>query len=930
MIRQLLGVVGFVAAITPVQAQCPRTAPGFGPGGVGGTISDLLTVDLGSGPRLYAAGNFAAIGDAVATGVARFDGSTWSALGAGIDVSSPDVLSPAMVSRLVAVDFGGPKVCALGSFHSAGGQSARGVALWDGASWDVLGGGPIPPPGQDLSLLWAAVFDDGSGPRLFVGGSLRSEGGTDPYLACWNGTAWTAVADAPTADPCDPGGHGYCERFGSINGLAAFDDGAELALFVAGDFDRVAGVPGFNFARWNGSTWSLPGGGIGGSTGLVRAMVLHDDGGGSALYLQGTLTGAPDPRVVRWNGTRFSALGVSPALVAGEFASLPGFAGAPAGLWLVANRPDAGSIVRASRWDGASWVSFDYSLDYYGGANALGVFDSGSGPELFVGGGYHRIGNAVAAGIAAFDGTAWHGFGSGLGFTSEMGLPGYVAALAVHDDGSGSTLYAAGQLVWTGGNQVANLVRWSGSQWQPIPGETLPYLNFIRKLISADVGQGPSLYMAGNIKIGNSNPVPFARWDGQSITAMGTMLDVFDLAVFDAGTGPKLYAASPASLLRLDGAYFTTVYSQASGDLRALAVHDDGTGPALYVAGRFASFGGVSCTNIVRYDGSMWSAVGSGVGGAGYTHIDVLRSHDDGRGAKLYAGGTFTDAGGVAVSNLAAWDGSAWADVSGGVGGTPGVVYALESFDDGQGGGDALFVGGQFTSAGGASAANLAKWNGSSWSAAGLGTLGRIPTVRTLLSVELPSLGGRTLTVGGDFEVLGDVPSQRFGRIEPCDSTGAAYCFGDGSATPCPCANSGAPGHGCQNSASTGGALLASTGSTSPDTIVLHVSGELTHSLTIFLQGNTTLSPGLNFGDGLRCAGGNLKRLYAKNASGGSASAPGPGDLSISARSAALGDAIAPGHRRYYQAYYRDGNPGFCPNPPGSSFNASNGLKIDW
>ena len=54
------------------------------------------------------------------------------------------------------------------------------------------------------------------------------------------------------------------------------------------------------------------------------------------------------------------------------------------------------------------------------------------------------------------------------------------------------------------------------------------------------------------------------------------------------------------------------------------------------------------------------------------------------------------------------------------------------------------------------------------------------------------------------------------------------------------------------------------------------------------------------------------------------------GDLSVSARSAQLGDAIPIGGTRYYQAYYRDPNPSFCPAPQGSTFNSTTGLSIVW
>ena len=47
-------------------------------------------------------------------------------------------------------------------------------------------------------------------------------------------------------------------------------------------------------------------------------------------------------------------------------------------------------------------------------------------------------------------------------------------------------------------------------------------------------------------------------------------------------------------------------------------------------------------------------------------------------------------------------------------------------------------------------------------------------------------------------------------------------------------------------------------------------------------------------------------------------------------RSAALGDTIAQGSTRFYQVYYRDPNPSFCPDPPGGTFNVSNAIAVIW
>jgi hypothetical protein len=162
---------------------------------------------------------------------------------------------------------------------------------------------------------------------------------------------------------------------------------------------------------------------------------------------------------------------------------------------------------------------------------------------------------------------------------------------------------------------------------------------------------------------------------------------------------------------------------------------------------------------------------------------------------------------------------------------------------------------------------------------------------------------------------------------------GSAYCFGDGtSGAACPCGNAGASGRGCENSVGTGGAVLTTAGTTNPDTIVLTSSGELPVAPSIFLQGTVSLATPVTFGDGLRCVGGILKRLYVEPASGGVVSAPevSSGDPSITARSAALGDPLSPGMTRFYQVYYRDPDPVFCPTPTGNTWNVSNARTLTW
>jgi hypothetical protein len=100
---------------------------------------------------------------------------------------------------------------------------------------------------------------------------------------------------------------------------------------------------------------------------------------------------------------------------------------------------------------------------------------------------------------------------------------------------------------------------------------------------------------------------------------------------------------------------------------------------ALAVTGTDLYAGGVA-----RWNGSAWSALGSGVGGPVYA---LTMS-----GADLYAGGAFWAPDGAPGNFIAKWDGSAWSALGSGMNM---YVYALAT--DGAG---HLFVGGGFTLAG--------------------------------------------------------------------------------------------------------------------------------------------------------------------------------------------------------------------------------------
>jgi hypothetical protein len=507
----------------------------------------------------------------------------------------------------------------------------------------------------------------------------------------------------------------------------------------------------------------------------------------------------------------------------------------------------------------------------------------------------------------------------------------HIDACLVFDDGTGVKLWVAGNF-WTS-NFAVNVARWDGASWIWTPGlnDTVDAL----AIYDEGVGQGPLLYAGGvfTLPAGRS----LALWNGNSWESVGGGVKPYvpgggtavnALAEFDSGNGPDLYVGgqfagagtttvASKGIVRWNGATNTwhplgsglTPGTFVNPYVENLLVYDDGNGRALFVAGNFGSAGGQPIPWLAKWDGSNWSSVGSGINGL----VTGMCAWDDGSGTKLYVSGLMTLAGGVPVSKLAIWDGSSWSPFP-----AP-PAAALETmvpFDDGRG--PALFTGGfvQTSTAGG-------RWDGTSWSSlgSGIGSLARAAVVHDDGSGHGPDLyfGGLFYTVGGGTQ------SVHIARWIRCPGPIDSFCPGDHTLAACPCGNPGVSGHGCENSAATGGALLTPFGSTSPDTLRFASSGELESSLTIFLQGSAPTASAVAFGSGLRCSGGALLRLFVTHASGGIANAPGTDGPTLGERSAALGDPLGPGDVRLYQAYYRDPFAA-C----GSTFNVTNGVRVVW
>jgi hypothetical protein len=173
-------------------------------------------------------GDFSQAAGQPASRIASWDGTTWSALGAGVDDT---------VYALAEYDDGsGSKLYAGGRFQNAGGAPADRIACWDGTAWSALPGpftlafpSSIPPRVSALATTDTLTGGASTGSALVIGGIFTSIAGLDiEGLAWWDGTQWSSP---------------YGDVDGSVWALCS-DPGR---LCVGGGFAVAGGVPSTSF-----------------------------------------------------------------------------------------------------------------------------------------------------------------------------------------------------------------------------------------------------------------------------------------------------------------------------------------------------------------------------------------------------------------------------------------------------------------------------------------------------------------------------------------------------------------------------------------------------------------------------------------------------------------------------------------------------------
>ncbi|MBL8755229.1 MAG: hypothetical protein JNK15_18160 [Planctomycetes bacterium] len=195
----------------------------------------------------------------------------------------------------------------------------------------------------------------------------------------------------------------------------------------------------------------------------------------------------------------------------------------------------------------------------------------------------------------------------------------------------------------------------------------------------------------------------------------------------------------------------------------------------LLVGGDIVGSQTVNSRGVVRWNGSAWSGLGVGIPVVYGANVGVWALAES-RNGDVFAGGKFSQVDGAPSDNVARWNGTAWVAMGTGVGlvGND-VLAALTVLPDGD-----VVAGGLITSAGGAAAAGVARWDGAVWSPFGTGVPVSLPqTVRSL--GWLPE--GR-LAVGGTFAIAGGLVSPHLAYIaSSCPATITAYgtgCPGSG------------------------------------------------------------------------------------------------------------------------------------------------------
>ena len=215
--------------------------------------------------------------------------------------------------------------------------------------------------------------------ELYVGGSFLTAGGINaPYIAKWNGIAWS-----------DVGGGMNNNALTVVISLCFFNG----ELYAAGSFDSAGGVPAKNIAKWNGANWSAVGAGI---NGQVYTLAVYN----GELYAGGFIDSAGSSsahNIAKWDGSNWADVGGgtdywvltlctfnNELFVGGGFFSAGGT-----------------TAYRVAKWNGLNWDSV--GVGFNNTVNKLFVHNN----QLYAGGEFTPVPGNNSRLISKWNGNAW-------------------------------------------------------------------------------------------------------------------------------------------------------------------------------------------------------------------------------------------------------------------------------------------------------------------------------------------------------------------------------------------------------------------------------------------------------------------------------------------------------------------------------------------
>jgi hypothetical protein len=476
-------------------------------------LYNTVTALAVEGANLYVSGNFSqAPGGVAVNGLAKWDGSAWSALGTGL-------LAPVTAMAVSGTDL----------YAASSGPGTNSLDKWNGTAWTSLSGG-LNGPVQALAVSGADVY--AAGTFTAIGGVAASN------VAKWNGTAWSGLGSG-IGHFLPPGGGGPAAHVYALGVSGA-------SVYAGGDFLTAGGTTARSMAQWNGTAWNAMGRTAMIMDGEITALAVS----GTDVYAGGLFTtgaGYSVSSVAKWDGTNWSFVGTG--LVGGIGAlAVRGTEVYAAGNFTLPGGPTTYSV---ARWNGTAWGFIGTGLN--GTAQALAV----NGSDLYVGGGFTRINGLVANYIAKWNGATWSALGTGMNS--------YVFALAF----SGTDLYVGGGFTTAGGATARYAAKWNGSAWSALGTSGF---NGPRNGVDALVVSGTDVYVGGYYTFAKWNG---STWTdlGAGLTSSISSLAVVGTDVYAGGSFTSIGGVAAYYVARWNGTSWNTLGTGVNNNVEALATN---------------------------------------------------------------------------------------------------------------------------------------------------------------------------------------------------------------------------------------------------------------------------------------------------------------------------------------------------------------------